>query len=675
MKKVCIALLVTIVFTALSGRTFAEENNSETPEQLQKIIITPNRFSQKFQNSTGEITIVTRGDIENSGAEILLDVFRTIKGVVVRDYYGNGARASIDLRGFGETSSSNALVLVDGRRANTPDLSGVDWTQLPLDRVERIEILHGGTGAVLYGDNAIGGVVNIITKSGKAEKPIFTVYTSGGSYGMNKQSISCDGATERLSYSVTSARLDTNGYRQNSEYRSDDFGTKLRIKVNDAIALKVSGGYHEADLGLPGPLNKEQYATLSRRESVKAERDNNVGERDFYMLLGIEGLTFDVGVLNIDVSLRKRTSDSYWPNFFTPTITQSRIDTIAITPNYTCTLDLFGRPNKIIGGIDFYKTDSRVNDFNASSDTQTGDNDLDKYSMGYYLSDSFDITKNLSIDFGYRYERITHGLNFIDKTNPPDDRNAELKRKEEAFKGGVAYSANPETQLFFNASKSFRSPLTDEFLFFDNSFVRQIDTGLSTQTSLGFDGGVRHAFNRYLRFDLTLFHMDVNNEIFFDPVTFKNDNYDKTRHQGVDLQVDFKLTRRITAFANWMYTRARFRKGAFDKNTIPMVPLNKASAGFNLGFWENFKVIPVINFVGRRYLISDQANQAGKLDAYITADLRMSFEKENYELFLNANNIFDRKYAEYAVTNSAGTSKNYYPSPGRNFSAGVKVKF
>ncbi|MFC1709402.1 TonB-dependent receptor domain-containing protein [Candidatus Omnitrophota bacterium] len=169
--------------------------------------------------------------------------------------------------------------------------------------------------------------------------------------------------------------------------------------------------------------------------------------------------------------------------------------------------------------------------------------------------------------------------------------------------------------------------------------------------------------------------MDIDNEIYFDPVAFKNDTYEKTRHQGINFQVDLRLTNRISAFANWMYTRARFHKGTYDNNTIPMVPLNKASVGLNLGFWENFKVIPIINFVGRRFAISDQANQTGKLDSYITADVRMSYEAEGYEVFFNFNNIFDRDYVEYAVTNAAGTAMNFYPSPGRNFSAGIKFKF
>ncbi|MFC1645638.1 TonB-dependent receptor family protein [Candidatus Omnitrophota bacterium] len=674
MKIIFRLIFILVVITTFCSIVQAQENETlKTPEQLQKIIITPNRFSQKFKNSTGEISIITREDIENSGTEILLDVFRSIKGVIVRDYYGNGARASVDLRGFGETSSSNALVLIDGRRANIPDLSDVDWMQIPLERVERVEILHGGTGSVLYGDNAVGGVINIITKTGRTKEPSFETYASGGSYNMNKQSLSCDGATEKLSYSITTSRLDTNGYRENSEYRSSDFGTKLKYQLNNVIALKLSANYHDADLGLPGPLSDSQLHNLSRRDSVAAEENNNVGEEDSYVKFGIEGITFDIGILNVDFSFRRKTSDSFLPTW--NIYTYSRIDTFAITPNYTCTLNLFGRPNKVIMGIDFYKTDNKINDFNNLTNLKTNDNDIDKHSWGLYISDSFDVTDNLAIDLGFRHERINHRLNFIDAATPANDRNSDLKRKEEAFKAGLVYMLNDDTQAFFNASKSFRSPLTDEFLYYDNTWTRQIDTGLSTQTSLGFDCGVRHAFNKYLRTDLTLFHMDINNEIYLDPVAFKNDTYEKTRHQGINFQVDLRLTNRISAFANWMYTRARFRKGAYDSNTIPMVPLNKASAGFNLGFWDNFKAIPMVTFVGRRFAISDQANAQGKLDSYVTFDLRTSYEKDNFQIFLNFNNILDRKYAEYAVYSSFNNYIGHYPSPGRNFTAGVKLEF
>ena len=321
------------------------------------------------------------------------------------------------------------------------------------------------------------------------------------------------------------------------------------------------------------------------------------------------------------------------------------------------------------------KTDNKIDYFNYTSYAKNNDNDIDKDSLGFYISDSFSLTDKLSVDFGFRHEKITHVLNYIDLNTPANNVASQQKRKEEAFKGGLVYSPNENTQLFFNASKSFRSPLTDEFLYIDATWQNQINTGLSTQKSLGFDWGARHAFNEFIRVDLTFFNMDVDNEIFYNPDTQINDNYSKTRHQGIDMQIDFKLTERISAFANWIYTRARFRKDSYGKNTIPMVPLNKASAGLNLGFWDNFKVIPMINYVGRKFAISDQANAQGKIDSYFTLDLRTSYERDNFELFFNVNNIFNKRYAEYAAYSSWTGDTGYYPAPERNFAAGVKVKF
>ena len=671
MRKIIFFIALVLALSILQNIVSVYADS--TPEPLQRIIITPNRFSQKFKNSTGEISIIDKNNINNSGAQVLLDVFRTIKGVLVTDYYGNGARATVDLRGFGETSSSNALVLVDGRRVNAPDLSGVDWMQIPLERIERIEVLHGGTGSVIYGDNAVGGVINIITKSGKTAQPNFELYSAGGSYNMNKESISCEGNKEKLSYSVSTTHLDTNGYRENGEYRSSDFGAKFKYQINDALALKISGNYHDADLGLAGSLTSFQYAKESRRSSPSNQENNNAGEEDYYLAFGLEGLTFDIGILDLDFSLRRRNSSTYYPAWVL--IMRSKMDIIGFTPNYTCTLDFLGRPNKIIAGIDFYKTDNKIDYFNYTSYAKNNDNDIDKDSLGFYISDSFSLTDKLSVDFGFRHEKITHVLNYIDLNTPANNVASQQKRKEEAFKGGLVYSPNENTQLFFNASKSFRSPLTDEFLYIDATWQNQINTGLSTQKSLGFDWGARHAFNEFIRVDLTFFNMDVDNEIFYNPDTQINDNYSKTRHQGIDMQIDFKLTERISAFANWIYTRARFRKDSYGKNTIPMVPLNKASAGLNLGFWDNFKVIPMINYVGRKFAISDQANAQGKIDSYFTLDLRTSYERDNFELFFNVNNIFNKRYAEYAAYSSWTGDTGYYPAPERNFAAGVKVKF
>ncbi len=674
MKK--IPVLLCLIFL-LNSFAMAQYEDSETVE-LQKIIITPNRFSQVFNDSTGEITIITKEDLKDIGAQTILDVFRPIKGITVKDYYGNGSRASVDIRGFGETSGNNVLVLVDGRRVNEIDLSGVDWNQIPLERVERIEILHGGTGAVLYGDNAVGGVINIITKTGKTKKAQFEISESAGSYAMHRQSISCDGIVKDLKYSFNATLRDTNGYRENSEYKSVDYGTKLENKINDSVKIKFSANFHDADLGLPGPLSTVDLLTLDRRDSKSSEENNNASEKDWYAKIGLEGLTLDIGTIDIDLGYRSRVTDTYWWGFFVPSQNSSRIDTFSFTPNYTFTMDLFTRPNKLIAGLDFYRVDSIINDFNLNTGTQTGDSDVDKQTIGFYINDSFNLTDKLWIDLGYRYEDIGYEFDYVDYGGVFLGVDDSEKRKEEAFKIGGVYSFNPDTQAFINASKSFRSPLTEEFLVYDFSswpFGRNINKGLSTQSSLGFEGGIRHAFKDTFKIDLAIFNMLVNNEIYYDAVNFVNANYEKTRHQGFDMQSNFKINKHISSFANYLYTKAVFKGGQYSKNYIPMVAKHKINLGLNLGFWKNFKAIPMLSYTGKRYMINDPSNQAGRLDGYLTFDIRTSWENKNLKVFFDAYNILNELYSEYAVTNSTASSRNYYPSPERNFMGGITLKF
>ena len=138
-------------FILLSCPSFAQEREVT----LEEVVVTATRDIQEIRKVPANVTVITPEEMKQSNSQTAVDLIRNEVGVVVRDYYGNGKQASVDMRGFGETGPLNTLVLVDGRRVNEIDLSGVDWTQIPIDQVERIEIVRGA-GTVLYGDNAVG---------------------------------------------------------------------------------------------------------------------------------------------------------------------------------------------------------------------------------------------------------------------------------------------------------------------------------------------------------------------------------------------------------------------------------------------------------------------------------------------------------------------------------------
>lgn len=132
---------------------------------LDEVVVTATRFKDRFDDKPVNMTVITGEDIRRSAAKTVPDLLAEQAGIQIHDFFGNNAATTtVDLRGFGITGTQNTLILVDGRRVVDVDLSGVQWSAFPLANVERIEIVRGG-GSVMYGDGAVGGVINIITRS------------------------------------------------------------------------------------------------------------------------------------------------------------------------------------------------------------------------------------------------------------------------------------------------------------------------------------------------------------------------------------------------------------------------------------------------------------------------------------------------------------------------------
>ncbi|MGV3628187.1 MAG: TonB-dependent receptor plug domain-containing protein, partial [Betaproteobacteria bacterium] len=137
----------------------------QTVATLDTVVVTASRFKERYDDKPVNMTVISAEDIRRSPAKTVPDLLAEQAGVQIHDFFGNNAATTtIDLRGFGITATQNTLILVDGRRVSDIDQSGVQWSAVPLANVERIEIVRGG-GSVLYGDGAVAGVINIITRS------------------------------------------------------------------------------------------------------------------------------------------------------------------------------------------------------------------------------------------------------------------------------------------------------------------------------------------------------------------------------------------------------------------------------------------------------------------------------------------------------------------------------
>ncbi|MCF7864527.1 MAG: TonB-dependent receptor plug domain-containing protein, partial [Kiritimatiellales bacterium] len=166
-----------------------------------QIIVSATRTPISVKEIPGNPTLITSAELEEGGFTSVPDALNKRAGLHVRNYANNPNQASVDIRGFGENSHGRVLVLVNGRRINRPDLAPVNWSQIPIGNIDRIEVLRGAHTA-LYGDYAVGGVINIITRRG-AEQPQTEVSVTGGSDGFNDETLGTSVDLDGVGYAAS----------------------------------------------------------------------------------------------------------------------------------------------------------------------------------------------------------------------------------------------------------------------------------------------------------------------------------------------------------------------------------------------------------------------------------------------------------------------------------------
>ena len=196
----------------------------------------------------------------------IVDVLRGQGGVRVSDLFGDGSRASVGMRGFSVTASSNTLVLVDGRRLNNIDISSPDLNSIfSLKDVERIEIVQGSAG-VLFGDQAVGGVINIITNGSRGQ--VGSVEVSAGSYdAVGIRAVYGDNVTKNIHYRVSAEHRESDNYRrENNKVEYTNLFAKTAYDYNEGnIFAEVQ--HIKEDLRTPGALLQSELDSRSTTNS------------------------------------------------------------------------------------------------------------------------------------------------------------------------------------------------------------------------------------------------------------------------------------------------------------------------------------------------------------------------------------------------------------------------
>lgn len=628
--------------------TFSSHAQTTGLSFLPETIVTATRFNETLSSLPMGVSVITADQIRATGASTVNEAVMKLLGVPGRqDSYGGGDYA-LDLRGFGTTSDSNQVVVLDGVRLNEADLGGTRLAGIPIDSVERIEVLRG-SGSVLYGEGATGGVIVITTKAGNgsARRNSATLYGAAGSNALRELRANATVASGGFSLDLHGQRRETDNHRDN--FRSETDGAGLSAQwSNDILRLGLRHDRDALETGLPGSLTAAQYAAnprqtdpskLNDRASIRNERSGVFAEA----MLGNWQFGLDAG--SRDKALTSVRPGSVY-------VYDVEATQVALKARHTSQWG--AARNALVIGHDRGEWERVVQGAFGSVADQTA--------RGWYLKDDLTLSSGTRLSAGVRTEKLSKN---VDDGFAP----VELSERETAWELGVSQPLSTATTVWGRVGNSFRLANVDEFSFTNPAVM------IRPQTSRDLEAGMRWAQGAY-KLEARLYRSNLTDEIGYDrnaPGPFgANINFDPTRRQGLEIDGDWKLNSALSLSARVALRRSTFREGPYSGKDVPLAPRHTLALRADWVPIARHRVSAGVNFVGSQH--PDFAN-ACRMPAYTTADARYAVQVKNMEWSFGVNNLFDRDFYTQAFGCEGGQTTSIYPEAGRTFTAALRVSF
>ena len=634
------AAAIALALAAASSFSWAQ------PASLRETVVTATRFAEPAQSLPMGVSVVTAEQIQASGATTINEALMRVLGVVGRQDFFGGGDYSLDLRGFGASADNNQVVIVDGLRFSEADLGGTRLAGIPIESVERIEVLRG-SGAVLYGEGATGGVIIITTKAGagKERRNSASAYAGAGSFGLRDLRANATLAGGGFSLDASGQKRQSDNNRDN--FRSDtDAASVTGQWSNEWLRLGARAARDSLDTGLPGALTAAQYAANPRQSTtpndharIRNQRNSlfaeaqlgnwqlgaDAGVREKHLTSINSGFPFDFDIEARNYSLRARHEAGF-----------------------------AGIRNLLVLGTDYGNW--RRNVLGAFGSTAS------QWQRAWYVKDDITLAGGTRLGAGVRTERIAK-----DNSNALSGVAGRLN----AWELGVSQPFG-DTTVYARGGRSFRLANVDEFGFTSPGVA------LVPQTSRDLELGARWIHSPYT-VDARVYRSMLEHEIGFDPtvagpfgLSGANVNFDPTRRQGLELDASHEVTRSFAVRLNAAIRQASFRAGPHAGHEVPLVPRR------TLALRADWKPMPAHRISGGVNWVSSQHpdfDNACTMPSYTTADVRYAYQWQKVELSLGVTNLANRKFFTQAFGCAAGVTTSIYPEAGRAFTAAARLSF
>ncbi len=662
MKKQLVPLLLfAAAFPA------AAQTDEPVAIELPEITVTGARLpedSLPLAKIASNVSVIDREKIEASPSFTLGDLLRTETGFALFDNSsGFGAHLSgFGLRGFGEKAGT--LVLVDGIAANEGGGGGFYWNSVPLENIERIEVIRGG-GSTVYGAGAAAGVINIVTRKA-AEKPLAAeVSGAGGNLGFNEGSIRLSGTTNRFDYRVTGGRREWSGWRDFSHYRAWSAGTEIGLKTGIG-RFSVGYDYHTEYSENPGVLTPAQYAA-NPRQSAPGAFSRFVFDDELHRgTLAYSGDFANGWRLNAKLFHQQYQTDflafgGVGNESSSGGLAQASYDSQILGADNTVTFGGEGR------------TQFFSQRFGAAAPSA-----YDSVAFGAFLKDTLSFSTGTTLAGALRFDRQDAWLDNVFAPLPAAPFTG--GRDNDVWSPSVSVIQNiaHDTELWASFSQAYRFPSYNDVIAATPTFIS--NPGLVPLNARTVEGGVRTRADQRLSGSLTFFRSWVDNDIFTDPALgfgfSANSNNDAIR-QGVELALQSKPCEAFDLFANVAYTDATFDGGPYDGKRQVLVPKWQFVSGVNLRPFDRWTLTLENLYVTGQVRINDTVNAQSE-NTYNLLNARLAYRRDRFTGWLAINNLMDRKYEQSPSATLPGLGPQtpaHNPAPGINFQIGMRLAF
>lgn len=693
---VLVFCFIPLPFVANADEAVTREQDPPV-QRLHEIVITDTRLPSvkgDIKKTPAHVTVITSEDIKKSGAKTVQEALKNINGVIWYNQVGNNFEQRVDLRGFnGEPQSTS--VFVDGVLVNEPELNQVNFDLIPFETIDRIEVIPGPSA--IFGKNALGGVINITTKTGATPRQV-TGEVLLGSFGRQRYTANTSGPIGDFNYYANFSQETEDGFRDESDGRITRLVGRLGYEPTEDTNIALAYNYVNSDLKQAGslPINIAEVnpqANFTPGDFVKREND--------FLRFNLRHVLPQGFVFSANAFYRKLEQDSFLNSqpftiggMNTTSLNLSNTQSWGGVAQVTHQSAPFGFENQLVLGgelkwNDFGNHLTALSDFGPFEVRRETDEEI----SAFYVEDTINLTSNLIISGGVRYDRDE--LDFMDLLTPVNNGIKVFERLTP--RASITYLFSPQLSGYFTYSQGFRVP-TNEELFALGAFGSNPD--LQPVRAKNFELGFKGQMDSWARVTVAVYQIDVRDEIFFtcilcdfSPNDGQNRNVPKTQRRGVEATLIFNPNRYFEGVINYSYTQAEYRsqfnfsstKVVEDGDTIPLVPKNRLSLTGTVHPFPEWSFTLNGLYVGEQVFQNDENNVRPLLPDYFVLNSRLAYERPvsggiftaffAVENMTNSNYFTSGIYAANRITGGGAIEAFVVPAQSVTFLGGITYRF